>query len=86
MKLHFGHIGNTKLQDVVKKTDYKKPWYITKDQVRKCCKCQYRYSCFDCRAYTEDGTLYGCPSKCHFSHTSNSWRDNGDLYLGKIRK
>ena len=86
MKLHFGHIGNTKLQDVVKKTDYKKPWYITKDQVRKCCKCQYRYSCFDCRAYTEDGTLYGCPSKCHFSHTSNSWRDNGDLHLGKIRK
>lgn len=73
MKLHFGHVGNTKLQDVIEKVDYKELWYITKDQVKKCCKCQYRYSCFDCRAYTEDGTLYGCPSKCHFSLTSNNW-------------
>lgn len=74
MKCHFGHIDIVDMQQVIEDISFKKYWYITKDQINTCCTCQYRYSCFDCRAYTENDDLYGRPSKCKFSPSLNTWK------------
>ena len=73
MTFHFGHIKDVRLEDVVKNPEYKMYWYITKDKTETCNHCQYRYSCFDCRAYTKNNALHGLPCKCKFSPALNKW-------------
>lgn len=73
MKHHFGHIDSIDLGRVIKDDSFRKYWYITKDKIDVCSVCQYKYSCFDCRAYTENGKLYGRPNKCQFSTLLNKW-------------
>lgn len=73
MTFHFGHIKDVRLEDVVKNPKYKMYWYITKDKIETCNHCQYRYSCFDCRAYTKNNALHGLPCKCKFSPALNKW-------------
>ncbi|RUL60063.1 grasp-with-spasm system SPASM domain peptide maturase [Prevotella koreensis] len=74
MRHHFGHVDSVDLCKVIKENSFTKYWYITKDKINICSICQYKYSCFDCRAYTEDDTLYGRPSKCQLSTSSNQWK------------
>ena len=74
MKNNFGYVDSVDLLKIIENSEFRKYWYISKDEISTCHTCQYRYSCFDCRAYTNDGTLYGCPSKCHFSLLSNYWK------------
>ncbi len=54
-----------------------KAWSITKDQVRECCDCEYRYSCHDCRPLAKglSGDLYGKYPRCCYNPANGIWED-----------
>jgi len=74
MTTHYGHIEETKLEEVVKDDQFQKLWSISKDQIEVCRDCEYRYVCSDCRAYTEGATAYGKPAKCNYDPYTGVWQ------------
>lgn len=76
MSHHFGHISNTKLEDVIKNEDFIKYWQIKKDDITKCKDCEFRHICTDCRAYRDDpGDLYSAPLKCGYDPYNGIWEE-----------
>ncbi|REC77942.1 grasp-with-spasm system SPASM domain peptide maturase [Chryseobacterium elymi] len=50
--------------------------YITKDKVKICRDCEYRYFCIDCRAYKEDpDDDYSKPLKCGYNPYTGKWEE-----------
>lgn len=45
-----GDINNKKLWKIISESEYKKFWELSKSKIEKCCSCENRLSCFDCRA------------------------------------
>lgn len=74
MHFDFGYIDDVELENVVNDPNFQRVWFVNKDKINICCKCQYRYLCFDCRAYTMGNDFYGKPSKCTFSPKKNIWK------------
>lgn len=72
----FGNIKNTSLEDALNKTDFKKYWNITKDQIEVCKDCEFRHVCTDCRAFIENPQdKYSKPLKCGYNPYTNVWED-----------
>lgn len=69
----YGHVSSTRLDDVVKSTEFRRPWLVRKDQIEVCRDCQFRYACTDCRAYTQGGAEFGKPSKCGYDPYRDVW-------------
>lgn len=44
----FGNISTSVLSEVVESHEFRKLWYMTKDNVKKCCDCELRYACQYC--------------------------------------
>jgi SPASM domain peptide maturase of grasp-with-spasm system len=75
MVKHYGHIDNTKLEDVVKSEEFQKLWYIKKDDINVCKDCEFRYMCMDCRAYIKNpNDIYSQPAKCHYNPYIAKWK------------
>lgn len=74
MNFDFGYVDDVELENVVNDPDFQRVWFVNKDKINICCQCQYRYLCFDCRAYTIGNDYYGKPSKCTFSPQKNIWK------------
>jgi SPASM domain peptide maturase of grasp-with-spasm system len=76
MKQHFGHLSDTKLEDVAGNEAFRQYWHIRKDEITKCRDCEFRYICTDCRAYTENpGDLHAAPLKCGYDPYSCEWEE-----------
>jgi SPASM domain peptide maturase of grasp-with-spasm system len=76
MATSFGNIKETTLEKALNKTDFKKYWNITKDQISACKDCEFRHICTDCRAYIEEPeNIYSKPLKCGYDPYSNEWSD-----------
>ncbi len=76
MAHHFGHISDTRLEDVVQNPEFTKYWYIHKDQISVCRDCEFRHICTDCRAYIEDPTdLHSKPLKCGYNPYTCEWEE-----------
>lgn len=76
MKHHFGHISETKLEDVIKNPEFTKYWNIKKDEITKCKDCEFRHICTDCRAYIENpDDLYSAPLKCGYNPYTCEWEE-----------
>jgi SPASM domain peptide maturase of grasp-with-spasm system len=76
MKHNFGHIGETKLEEVIKNPEFTKYWNIKKDQIKVCQDCEFRHICTDCRAYIEDPTdLNSKPLKCGYNPYTCEWEE-----------
>jgi SPASM domain peptide maturase of grasp-with-spasm system len=74
----FGHISTVPLSDALAAPHYKDLWAITKDQVKVCRDCEFRYICIDCRAYREDSDdVNSKPLKCAYDPYSAEWRRPG---------
>jgi len=73
MNLCFANIKEASLQSVFNNPDFKKNWYITKDQVDICKVCEFRYICVDCRAFTKNGDLHSKPKKCSYNPFTMKW-------------
>lgn len=73
---HFGHISETKLEDVIKNPEFTKYWNIKKDDISKCKDCEFRHICTDCRAYLENPEdLHSAPLKCGYDPYTCQWED-----------
>lgn len=76
MPQSFGNIKDTTLAEALAHPDFKKYWNITKDQVKVCQDCEFRYICTDCRAYLEDPQDdYSKPLKCGYDPYTGQWAE-----------
>ena len=76
MKEHYGNIKDTTLQDALAHPDFKKYWFVNKDQISVCKDCEFRYICTDCRAYIENPEdMYSKPLKCGYNPYTCEWEE-----------
>jgi SPASM domain peptide maturase of grasp-with-spasm system len=76
MKEHYGNIKDTMLQQALEHPDFKKYWFINKDQIAVCKDCEFRYICTDCRAYIENPEdMYSKPLKCGYNPYTCEWEE-----------
>ncbi len=76
MPQSYGNIKDTTLKEALEHPDFKKYWYIHKDQIEVCKDCEFRYICTDCRAYLEDPhNLYSKPLKCGYNPYTCEWEE-----------
>ncbi len=72
----FGNIKDTTLEEAIQKTNFKKSWNITKDQIDTCKDCEFRHVCTDCRAFVEDpNNDFSKPLKCGYNPYTNEWEE-----------
>ena len=76
MKEHYGNIKDTTLQEALVHPDFKKYWFVNKDQISVCKDCEFRYICTDCRAYVENPEdMYSKPLKCGYNPYTCEWEE-----------
>jgi SPASM domain peptide maturase of grasp-with-spasm system len=76
MKEHYGNIKYTTLQEALQHPDFKKYWFVNKDQIAVCKDCEFRYICTDCRAYIENPEdMYSKPLKCGYNPYTCEWEE-----------
>lgn len=74
MPQSFGTVGQTSLSSVISEPALVQIGGITKDQVKVCRDCEFRYVCTDCRAYTLDpNDPYSKPAKCSYDPYTATW-------------
>ena len=77
----YGNIYHQSLEEVLKKSEFKKYWDLTKEGIETCKDCEFRNICTDCRAYTEqthinrDGLDISKPLKCGYNPYSTEWEE-----------
>lgn len=64
MKQCYGNIKSTSLVDVCALRKFRSYWFITKDKIKVCKDCEYRYVCNDCRAFVKH--KFDKPKKCNY--------------------
>jgi SPASM domain peptide maturase of grasp-with-spasm system len=81
MPQSYGNINEVTLENALCRTDLKKYWMLTKDNIEVCRDCEFRYICTDCRAYTEqthfnkNGLDISKPLKCGYNPYRGEWED-----------
>ena len=76
MPEHYGNIKDTTLQEALQHPDFKKYWFVNKDQISVCKDCEFRYICTDCRAYRENPEdVYSKPLKCGYNPYTCEWEE-----------
>lgn len=76
MKESYGNISTTTLKQALSHPDFKKYWNVTKNDIKTCQDCEFRFICTDCRAYTEDPLdPLSKPLKCGYSPYTNVWEE-----------
>ncbi len=76
MKDIYGNLFNDTLKEILLKQDFITKWYLNKDKISKCKDCEFRYFCYDCRAYTQNpDDIYSKPLKCGYDPYTNKWED-----------
>jgi SPASM domain peptide maturase of grasp-with-spasm system len=72
----FGNIYDNTFEEALAKHEFKKYWFINKDQIHACKNCEFRYICTDCRAYLEDPKdILSKPLKCGYNPYSGESTD-----------
>lgn len=59
--------------------------YLTKDNIKECAKCEYRYACFDCRPNSLMDDIYEKPWYCTYNPERGEWEDEEEFIL-KLKK
>lgn len=72
MKLSMGNIINVlDLKESELETEF---WNITKDEIKVCQDCEFRYVCNDCRAFTDNqDDKFSRPLKCGYNPYISKW-------------
>ncbi|MEZ5016058.1 MAG: grasp-with-spasm system SPASM domain peptide maturase [Flavipsychrobacter sp.] len=72
----YGNINDVSLMQVLKESDFKDKWAITKDKIDTCKRCEFRYACTDCRAYLNNpNDDYSKPLKCGYNPETCEWEE-----------
>jgi SPASM domain peptide maturase of grasp-with-spasm system len=61
------------LKEALSDDNFKKLWFIKKDEIEICKDCEFRYNCTDCRAFTIENNIYSKPKKCNYNPYTNVW-------------
>ncbi len=79
MRENFGKFTEVNLKLAIENPQFIKYWHINKDNINKCCDCEFRYICIDCRAYTENiEDIHSAPLKCGYNPYTLSWSNWSD--------
>lgn len=63
----YGNVCNNRLADILSAKNTKEVWTLTHDKVDKCCGCEFRYVCVDCRAEASaKGGIYSKSPTCRY--------------------
>lgn len=74
MKQNFGTLRVGLLKNLFENQEFKKKWYIKKDDISICKSCEFRYICTDCRAYlSSEEDNKSKPSKCNYNPYTAQW-------------
>lgn len=57
---------------------------LTKEHIKECSECEYRYACFDCRPNSLDKDLFEKPWYCTYNPVIGEWMDE-DKFITKIK-
>lgn len=73
--INYGKYGGPKtLRGVAGMGDFKRVGLITKDQIKTCKLCEFRYVCPDCRIFIDNQEdIYSKPAKCSYDPLTNQW-------------
>ena len=72
----FGNIAHTRLLDVAMSGAVMRYWSISKDSIKICRDCEFRYICIDCRAYLDDpNDIHSKPLKCGYNPYNSKWEN-----------
>lgn len=71
-----GNIKKQSLAQIVQNTKLQKLRMLSKDNIKICQDCEYRYACLDCRplAREETGNLYARGSNCLYNPYRGQWQ------------
>lgn len=74
----FGNIyeENFEIKNVLKNRKFTQNWNVTKDMVKDCKVCEFRYMCMDCRVFTTDDENLSKPINCNYDPYSSTWNNN----------
>lgn len=73
---NFGRFGREPLSDLIERSQFRRMWGVTKDHIKVCRDCEFRYACTDCRAYVQEpGDIYSKPANCAYDPYSGRWID-----------
>lgn len=84
MPQSFGNVKDTSLQQALADKAFKKHWNLSKDSIKVCSDCEFRYICTDCRAYTENPENdKSKPLKCGYDPYKGEWSRWSESVLKK---
>ncbi|MBP2633774.1 MAG: pqqE 2 [Firmicutes bacterium] len=76
--IHYGNITKTPLEEILHSKQLLTCWYTTKDTIKKCKDCEYRYACSDCRPLTQSNDKnkdwYAAPNNCSYNPYTGIWQ------------
>lgn len=74
-----GNVLVSSLEEILNGENLQRYWRTTKDQVKKCMDCEYRYACYDCRPKAQGndacGNWLACPGDCAYNPYTGVWDD-----------
>lgn len=76
MKSSYGKVNDVSIKSIIAHEEFRRFWYINKDQISICRSCEFRYNCTDCRAFLVDpADIYSKPLKCGYNPLTCVWED-----------
>lgn len=71
----FGNILSDDIEKIIQTASFTQLWNITKDEIKVCKDCEFRYICTDCRVFTKNkNDIYSQPANCHYNPYIAKWK------------
>lgn len=61
------------------------PAFLTKDKIKGCKDCEFRYACFDCRPDSNGNEIYDKPWYCTYDPQEGTWADVEEFMDGLLK-
>jgi len=73
-----GNIKNNTLYEMIINGSFDKYWFLSKDKIKTCKSCEFRYACDDCRliAFKYGKNLYQRYPLCSYDPYNGNWENN----------
>ncbi|MCL2797495.1 MAG: radical SAM protein [Firmicutes bacterium] len=77
--LLIGDVNEQSIADILNSDELSKYWKLTKESVKECSDCEYRFCCKDCRplGMSVKGDLFGKSNRCAYDPNSGKWKRGG---------
>ena len=65
-EMSFGSINSVNIVELIKTETFQKLWNVTKDKIKNCKNCEFRYICFDTCSLTQKNGEYIRQTICKY--------------------